>query len=47
MHVVEVDERDSCWELEDARLRVYLFKGASLATQCYDITGAEVLDAEV
>lgn len=44
MQVTEVDERDSCWEVEEPRFRVYVFEGQSNATSCYDISGAEVLE---
>lgn len=45
MEVVEVDERDSSWEIDEARFRVYVFRGINNATSCYDLTRAEVLDA--
>ena len=45
MQVEEVDERDSTWEIDEARFRVYVFRGCKNATSCYDITAAEVLDA--
>ena len=43
MDVEPVDERDSSWEVDTPRFRVYVFDSRN-ATSCYDITGAEVLD---
>ena len=47
MLVVEVDERDSNWERDAPRFRVYLHPGARettrSSTSTYDITGADVL----
>lgn len=40
-----MDERDSSWEADDPRFRVYVFSDEGSATSCYDITGGEVLDA--
>jgi hypothetical protein len=40
-----VDERDSCWEDDSPRFRVYLHShpGPGSATATYDLTGADVL----
>lgn len=42
-----VDERDSCWEDDAPRFRVYLHShpGSSSATATYDLTGADALQA--
>ena len=47
IHAELVDERDSCWEDDSPRLRVYLHShpGPSSATATYDLTGADVLQA--
>lgn len=49
VNVVGVDERDSSWEDNDPRFRVYLLEGGdepgrSWTTDTYDITGADVLE---
>lgn len=43
MDVVEVDERDSGWEIDAPRFRVFVFDSRH-TTWCYDITGAEILE---
>ncbi|WP_110182898.1 hypothetical protein [Nocardioides solisilvae] len=47
MRVVEVDERDSAWEDDGPRFRVYLHSSGEDATfgstATYDVTGADVL----
>ena len=40
-----VDERDSTWERNDPRFRVYVFKGAGNTTTVMDITDATVEEA--
>jgi hypothetical protein len=49
IEIVEVDERDSSWEREDPRFRVYFQVGGSAeertsyATATYDVEGADVI----
>jgi hypothetical protein len=47
MHVMQVDERDSSWENDHPRFRVYLHGSGKASTvgwtDTYDITGADVL----
>src|ERR1700710_2385655 len=47
MQIVQVDERDSGWELSTPRFRVYLHGSAESSTagwtDTYDITGADVV----
>ena len=47
IHAQAVDERDSCWEDDSPRFRVYLHSGpgAGAATATYDLTGADALQA--
>lgn len=47
IHAEAVDERDSCWEDDSPRFRVYLHSHAApgSATSTYDITGADALQA--
>lgn len=47
MDVIEVDERDSTWEHQSPRFRVYLQRPAGdvHATQTFDLTGADALQA--
>lgn len=50
MHITGVGERDGSWENHHPTFRVYLFDSgdaarASRATDTYDVTGADVLDA--
>lgn len=45
MRAFSVDERDSTWERDDARYRVYLFQGADNAVTTLDIVGATVEEA--
>jgi len=45
MHGFPVDERDSTWERDDARFRVYIFKGASNAATTIDLVDATVEEA--
>ena len=47
MRVEPVDERDSSWEDSAPHFRVYLFSGdgPGHATETYDITGGDALDA--
>ncbi|MCG7415429.1 hypothetical protein MHK74_12805 [Microbacterium aurum] len=40
-----VDERDSAWERDDARYRVYVFEGAGNAVTTFDLEGATVEEA--
>jgi hypothetical protein len=40
-----VDERDSTWERDDARYRVYVFKGADSAVTTVDLVDATIEDA--
>lgn len=42
MDVEEVDERDSSWEVNAPRFRVYLFRPPHMATTTYDLTGTDV-----
>ena len=42
MRVIEVDERDSTWERDDPRFRVYVFKGAG-----NEVTTLDILDATI
>ncbi|RJQ79966.1 hypothetical protein D5S17_09345 [Pseudonocardiaceae bacterium YIM PH 21723] len=49
MRIEPVDERNSSWEDDTPRFRVYLFQGGdepghSWAASTYDVTGATVLD---
>jgi hypothetical protein len=47
IQIVQVDERDSGWELSDPRFRVYLHGSGEFSTSgwadTYDITGADVI----
>jgi hypothetical protein len=47
MQIVQVDERDSGWELSSPRFRVYLHESGEASTagrtDTYDITGADVV----
>ena len=48
IHAELVDERDSCWEDDSPRFRVYLHShhpGPGSATATYDLTGADALQA--
>ncbi|WP_439936295.1 hypothetical protein ACS3YM_10005 [Nocardia sp. N13] len=47
IHAELVDERDSCWEDDSPRFRVYLHShpGPGSATSTYDLTGADALQA--
>ncbi|MGC5171266.1 hypothetical protein ACLQ2Q_11500 [Microbacterium sp. DT81.1] len=45
MRGVYVDERDSTWERDDARYRVYVFEGAENAVTAMDIVEATVEEA--
>ena len=45
MRQIEVDERDSSWEIDEARFRVYVFYGASNAVATTDILSATVEEA--
>ncbi|MGH3454963.1 MAG: hypothetical protein ACRDP2_11140, partial [Nocardioidaceae bacterium] len=49
MQVTQVDERDSGWEDDAPRFRVYLHGSGETSTagwtDTYDITGADVLQA--
>jgi hypothetical protein len=40
-----VDERDSTWERDDARYRIYVFKGADNAATTFDILDATIEQA--
>lgn len=40
-----VDERDSSWEIEEARFRVYIFMGAGNAVDAIDLMHATVEQA--
>lgn len=46
MDVLAVDERDSSWELDAPRFRVYFFDGdgPGHSTSTFDVTDADVLD---
>lgn len=45
VEVEKVDERDSSWEVGEARFRVYLFRPPDMATATYDLTGIDVDEA--
>lgn len=45
MHQIEVDERDSSWEIDEARFRVYVFMGAANAVATTDVLSATVEEA--
>lgn len=45
MRSEHVDERDSAWERDDPRFRVFVFKGADKEVTATDITGGTVEDA--
>ncbi|WP_156134967.1 hypothetical protein [Arthrobacter sp. L77] len=45
MRAIEVDERDSTWERDDARYRVYVFEGAGNAVTTVDLLDATVEQA--
>ncbi|MDQ0736836.1 hypothetical protein [Arthrobacter agilis] len=45
MRAINVDERDSAWERDDARYRVYVFEGAGNAVTTVDILDATVEEA--
>lgn len=40
-----VDERDSAWERDDARYRIYTFEGAANAVTTFDLEGATLEEA--
>jgi len=42
MRIFAVDERDSTWERDDARFRVYVFDGPGHAVTAFDIVGLTV-----
>jgi hypothetical protein len=45
MRGIDVDERDSTWERDDARYRVYVFEGAGNAVTTVDILDATIEEA--
>ncbi|MET0886192.1 MAG: hypothetical protein ABWX92_07050 [Mycetocola sp.] len=45
MRTIEVDERDSTWERDDPRFRLYVFKGADNAVTTLDILNATIEEA--
>lgn len=45
MRMQEVDERDSSWEIDAARFRIYVFEGAANAVSTFDLLGATVEEA--
>lgn len=46
MRGIEVDERDSSWESNDPRYRIYVFEGAASAVTTVDLEDATFKDAE-
>lgn len=46
MRAVEVDERDSSWELDEPRYRLYIFDGPGNAVTTIDLVDAELKDVE-
>jgi hypothetical protein len=46
MRGIEVDERDSSWESNDPRYRIYVFTGAASAVTTVDLEDATFKDAE-
>ena len=45
MRVIEVDERDSTWERDDPRFRIYIFTGADNAVATFDVLDGSVDEA--
>lgn len=45
MRGCEVDERESAWERDDARYRIYVFEGAGNAVKTFDLEDATVEEA--
>lgn len=45
MRQIEVDERDSSWEIDEARFRVYVFSGAGNAVTTFDFVHATIEQA--
>lgn len=45
MELIPADERDSTWERDDARFRIYVFTGADHAVDTHDLLDASVDDA--
>ncbi len=45
MRVNEVDERDSSWEIDAPRFRIYVFEGAANAVSTFDIHDVSVEEA--
>ncbi len=45
MRGFSVDERDSTWERDDARYRLYVFEGPGNAVTTFDIVDATVEEA--
>jgi hypothetical protein len=45
MRTFEVDERDSSWEIDTPRFRIYVFKGAANAVSTFDVVDATVEEA--
>jgi len=45
MRVNEVDERDSSWEIDTPRFRIYVFEGAANAVSTFDVVDATVEEA--
>ncbi|MFF2272250.1 hypothetical protein ACFVTX_08240 [Agromyces sp. NPDC058136] len=45
MHAIPADERDSAWERDDARYRVYVFTGADNAVLTVDLVDATIEEA--
>ena len=46
MHTVEVDERDSSWESDNPRYRLYVFTGSGSAVRTIDFIDSQFRDVE-
>ena len=46
MRGIQVDERDSSWESNEPRYRIYVFEGAGSAVTTVDLVDASLKDVD-